>query len=281
MICRDVAENLGPYLDGELPDERRASVEAHVGGCPTCRAEFAELRRLVDSLAPRESIEVPAHLWSAVQQRLTAGWTGKAPARLWPFRLTTRVHLATAAAIVLALSVGLFGLLSRQRASASEIDFSVLLDGLPFDVDGAFAKFVAQHRGRRSTPAEAQRFASSLNFATPEELPGGFHLKEVFILRVGANPGVATRYERDGELLAAIFHPPVRKEDFGSHQDYECVVGKHRGHMVAVGEWRMVHLTDPTTCHCVLSRLSESEELPAIMRAVAPDFINGANHRHD
>jgi len=105
-------------------------------------------------------------------------------------------------------------------------------------------------------------------------------LKDVFILRIGSQPGVVARYDRQGELLAAVFHPPVRKEDFGSHKDYQCVVGQHRGHAVSVGGWTMVHVTDPTTCHCVLSRLDQSE-LPSILQAVAPDLGETANHAHE
>ena len=30
------------------------------------------------------------------------------------------------------------------------------------------------------------------------------------------------------------------------------------------------HLTDPTTCHCVLSKLSDTTGLPEVLAAVAP-----------
>lgn len=181
------------------------------------------------------------------------------------------LRLATAAAVVLAVGMGLVAVLSNEpQALASEMDFTCLLDALPFDAESAFGAFVAQYHGRRTTALEAKRFASKLNFAIPDELPGGFNLKEVFVLRVGAHAGVAARYDRQGQLLAAIFHPPVRKEDFGSHKDYPCVIGQHRGHMVAVDGWKMVHVTDPTTCHCVLSQLDDSSELPAVLAAVAP-----------
>jgi hypothetical protein len=189
-------------------------------------------------------------------------------------------RFAAAAVVALILGGVGYGLLSLERpASASEIDFAVLLDALPFDVDAAFKRFVDQHKGERSTAEQAQRFASALNFAIPTDLHGGFRLKEVFILRIGSQPGVAARYDRAGEFLAAIFHPPVRKEDFGSHKDYDCVVGQHRGHAVSVSGWTMVHVTDPTTCHCVLSRLDQSELTP-VLRAVAPDLVGTPDHSH-
>jgi len=64
-------------------------------------------------------------------------------------------------------------------------------------------------------------------------------------LLFGAHPGVAATYDRDGEFLGTVLHAAVQQEDFGTHRDYECVVGKHRGHKVEVGEWMLVHLTGP------------------------------------
>ena len=55
------------------------------------------------------------------------------------------------------------------------------------------------------------------------------------------------------------------------------VIGHHRGHAVKVGDWKLVHLTDPSTCHCVLSRLDEATEIPAIMSAISPGLQKAAN----
>ena len=279
MTCDGIRERLGAYLDGEVSSEEGARVREHLGACTACSAELEDLRLLANGLVAGGRAAVPQELWPSIENRLDRNAAGFGSVR----RLWARSPFARrfAAAALFALAVGAigFGLFPWDRAaSATEIDFSVLLDGLSFDVDAAFTQFVEQHSGEESSIEQAMQFASALNFAIPPELPGGFRLKAVFILRIGAQPGVATRYDREGEFLAAIFHPPVRKEDFGSHKDYECVVGQHRGHAVSVGQWTMVHVTDPTTCHCVLSRLNQSE-LPPILRAVAPDST--ANHAHD
>jgi hypothetical protein len=57
---------------------------------------------------------------------------------------------------------------------------------------------------------------------------------------------------------------------------------QHRRHKVPVGEWSLVHLADPATCHCVLSRLDESTDLPAVIAAIAPcaDFSAPHDHHH-
>lgn len=41
--CRHWREELGAYALGHLPDEERAALEAHLEGCPACRAEADSL----------------------------------------------------------------------------------------------------------------------------------------------------------------------------------------------------------------------------------------------
>lgn len=77
-----VRDDLSAYLDGALEPAERALVQAHLDGCPACRAAAAELaaaarviaalpppapsRRLVPSLAPRFAWLRPARSLSAV-----------------------------------------------------------------------------------------------------------------------------------------------------------------------------------------------------------------------
>jgi hypothetical protein len=60
--CRDWRESLGAYALGHLSADERAGVEAHLEGCPECRAEVESLRgvgRLL-SLADPERVGEPA-----------------------------------------------------------------------------------------------------------------------------------------------------------------------------------------------------------------------------
>jgi Putative zinc-finger len=41
--CREWRESLGAYALGQLPDDERAGLEAHLEGCPECRAELESL----------------------------------------------------------------------------------------------------------------------------------------------------------------------------------------------------------------------------------------------
>lgn len=280
MACRPFNQWIGPYVDGELPAADREGLEDHLKSCAACRQELARQRDLASKLSVRAAVTLPDALWPAIERRLAK--TDAPPGRrcVRPVRMR-RTPLALAAALVMAVGLGLFGAAwSETRAQASPLNFGVLLDALPLDAPKAFRKFLVYYSARELAPVNAKIFAPELNFELPETLPGGFRLDTVYGMHFGSEPGIAARYLRNGEFMAAIFHRPVQQEDFGTHRDRPCVIGQHRGHKVQVGEWKLVHLTDPTTCHCVLSRLDEETELPEVLAAVAPDSSPSAAHQH-
>lgn len=284
MCCEQIERQLGRYIDYELSPVERDEVEAHLEFCSSCRAELDELRELVAGIAIPATVSVPGSLWPSIKQRLHP--TEEASSIHHPrgrLRLRT-APWAIAAGIVLAVGLGMFGLSSLETtAQASTVDFGVLLDALPLDAQKAFRKFLVRYDAKPITPVAAKRIARDLNFDTPPVLPGGFKLKSVYELRIGGSKGIAASYDRDGEFLAAVFHPPMKHESFGNHENYPCVIGQHCGHKVQVGEWKLVHLTDPTTCHCLLSRLDEQSEMPAVMAAIAPKLPEGratGQHHH-
>jgi hypothetical protein len=108
--CREWRESLGAHALGQLPEDERATLEAHLEGCPECRAELqslavvARLLPLADpahfgtapapppSLADRVAATIRAERRSARRHRLRLG-------------LTFSGATAAAAAIVLAIFV--------------------------------------------------------------------------------------------------------------------------------------------------------------------------------
>lgn len=285
MCCEQIERQLGLFVDNELSAPQRREVAAHLEFCASCRAELEELRELVNAIPQPEPTDVPIALWSDIEKRLDQRELADSSAP--DARPVQRLRLrrgpwAIAAGIILAVGLGMFGLSSLETtAQASTVDFGVLLDALPLDAQKAFRKFLVRYDAKPTTPAAAKHIAPELSFETPAMLPGGFELQSVYELRIGEARGIAASYDRDGEFLAVVFHPPMRQEEFGKHQNYPCVIGKHCGHKVEVGEWKLVHLTDPTTCHCLLSRLDESKEMPSVMAAVAPALPKSAGeHSH-
>lgn len=59
--CRDWRESLAAYALGQLPEEERAALEAHLEGCPGCHAEMAELTEVARLLPLAD----PAHFDAA------------------------------------------------------------------------------------------------------------------------------------------------------------------------------------------------------------------------
>lgn len=287
MACDVIGEKLGQYVDGELDDADRVAVEKHIASCPDCTATLESYQDIATKLAPVEGASVPHELWPSIESRLkpktdtaVAQTQHRAQTRQ---RWLSRHAWAVAASLAIVVSLGaLIVSLSGSRVQAAPVDFGKLLDELELDPRQAFRNFVQAYEGKPGSREKAKRHADDLDFELPAGLPNGFQLTDVYLLNFGGTPGVAASNVSVDDFLAVIFHPPVQAEDFGTHEDYECVVGKHRGHKVEVGPWRLVHVTDATTCHCVLSKLDESSELPAILMAVAPRSIpTNTHHDHD
>jgi hypothetical protein len=89
-------EDLESLALGELPEDRKAAVEAHAAGCAECSRELSWLRAEKALLARRPPLQT-AHLWPAVAARLTH------PRRRprWAWRAAVAAAGAAAAAAVL------------------------------------------------------------------------------------------------------------------------------------------------------------------------------------
>ena len=77
MGCNTVRDNLVAYEAGALDEQARRAVEAHLSGCPACRAELEAEARMTELLAPVAQTRAPANMWSGVKSRLRprrAGW---------------------------------------------------------------------------------------------------------------------------------------------------------------------------------------------------------------
>src|SRR2546428_5792736 len=91
---------LHAYLDGELASGERATLEAHVAQCATCRAALADERALRDRASAVLSLARPSERPAPSLEQLRRA----SPAKRSPWHL--RTSFAWAASIVLALGVG-------------------------------------------------------------------------------------------------------------------------------------------------------------------------------
>jgi len=106
---RELREMLGAYAHGRLEPDEQVAVQAHLDGCPSCRAELAELTplaaelRLVDPDGMRSTPTPSADLG----QRIRAQVASEQALRDRRVRRDKRVRWLTAAAAAVALVVGI------------------------------------------------------------------------------------------------------------------------------------------------------------------------------
>ncbi len=55
--CREFAQKLSAYMDGELPSRERGALEAHLASCPACSEELRALRGADSALLALPAIE--------------------------------------------------------------------------------------------------------------------------------------------------------------------------------------------------------------------------------
>ena len=104
-------DRLSEYLDGELPAETRASLDAHLSGCADCAATLAELRRVVARAHALDDRPVVDH-WPAIAALIGSEVTPLAPRRR---RVSFSLpQLAAAAIALILLSSGLASWLVRR-----------------------------------------------------------------------------------------------------------------------------------------------------------------------
>jgi anti-sigma factor (TIGR02949 family) len=68
--CRTLIAQLNDYLDGDLPPDLCAELEAHLAGCPDCRVVLGTLNQTVQILHTLDA--APPPLPAALEARLLA-----------------------------------------------------------------------------------------------------------------------------------------------------------------------------------------------------------------
>jgi len=62
LECRQIAELLGDYLDGTLPNHVRELLEFHIDGCAPCVAFVNTYRGTIDAAKKLEQVAIPPEL---------------------------------------------------------------------------------------------------------------------------------------------------------------------------------------------------------------------------
>jgi hypothetical protein len=171
--CRERRESLGAYALGHLSEEERAGLEAHLEGCPSCRAELEQLTAVVRPM----SLADPARFESAPQ--LPASLGAKVAAAIARERLGRRRKRLR------------FGLALSGAAAAAAVALVLLAGG----------------GGETTGPEQHVTFASLPNGTkvSAKLIPNAFGT-EIHMYVKGVSSGTLCRvylHSRDGALLPA------------------------------------------------------------------------------
>ncbi len=111
MSCPEFGPSLSELLDGTLPREARARVEAHLETCAGCGALMADLKRVKAAARALPKMTAPESVWQNVRAGLDAAENQTRRASVLQFvpsRRMTLTGLAAAAVLVLAVSAGVY-----------------------------------------------------------------------------------------------------------------------------------------------------------------------------
>ena len=121
--CENFAALLDPFVDGELSPDEMAGVQAHLDGCPACRAYADDALAIRASFPDAEDTPVPDGFAESVMARIRAEAASQAEAA--PQKKTSRpwlkalASLAACCAIVL-LAAPMFSHSSKTEAAPAE-----------------------------------------------------------------------------------------------------------------------------------------------------------------
>jgi putative zinc finger protein len=134
--CREWRERIGALVLGQLPEHERFATEAHLDGCPACRAEaeaLAPVASLLGRADPDRLVPAPAppsRLRERIFSRIAAERRGERRSRT---RLRLGLAAATAAGAA-AIVIVVVGMTDSDRSTPAE---TVAFRSLP---RGAFAE---------------------------------------------------------------------------------------------------------------------------------------------
>jgi anti-sigma factor (TIGR02949 family) len=150
--CRELDEQLAPYVDGEAPPAARRAIEAHMAGCPPCLDRAGDERAARDAVVEHRG-ELRAAAPPALRARCialsasakaTAGQASAGRSALASAMIRRWAPLSLAATLVLAVAgVFVFGLNDRVEALAASLAVDHVkcfkVEGTPAHADAGVA----------------------------------------------------------------------------------------------------------------------------------------------
>ena len=129
MDCDQNAITLNSYLDGELPADQAGSVREHIGSCPKCAAQLADLVVVRRALRPARGMFTP----TAEFRRRIERQIQQPRRRQWTLRFVPATVLA-AAAVLVVVALMVYPRRPDDLAEIADMHVSTLASANPVDV---------------------------------------------------------------------------------------------------------------------------------------------------
>ena len=77
ITCRSFLDDMSEYLDGDLPQDLRASLEAHLAKCPECWVLLDETRQTVEIFQKFDCHPLPEDVKGRLVDAIQQHWDKK------------------------------------------------------------------------------------------------------------------------------------------------------------------------------------------------------------
>jgi hypothetical protein len=95
MTCAGHHEAIGDLVDGTLPPDERARLEAHLQTCAECRALARDLQRIRETAGALDRLRPPDRVWERLAAAVPESGRRPRAAAIWPWAAAAAVLVAT------------------------------------------------------------------------------------------------------------------------------------------------------------------------------------------
>lgn len=168
MDCNEYQPLLSELVDGGLPRDARAKLEAHLEACDDCRALLADLKRVKAAARALPKLTAPETVWQNVRAGLDAGGRhsdDRRPATVLPFapwRWRGLTGLAAAALVLLAVTAGVYYMtrpgtpLTPAPTAPAHENASAAVQSIEADLDAAAMHYQKAIEGLEAVAKEGR-----------------------------------------------------------------------------------------------------------------------------
>ena len=238
--CEHFAALLDPFVDGELSPEEMARVQAHLDGCPACRAYVDDALAIRAAFPDAEDAEVPEGFAEGVMARIRAEATSQAEtvsraeaaSKRKTFRpwLKALASLAACCAIVL-LAAPMFSHSSKTEAAPAEAPAAAADTGASTERVMGFS-YTAEKATAEESAEETRKDLESSKLCDAAPAPSAAAGSEATATRSDTSSWLTLTAEEAGSLLASF--TPV--EETETELRYELTSGELETLLAALSE---------------------------------------------